>query len=227
MSTLFWINKPSILVNFKNINQIWPTKDMDINEKLNAITRLIIILTILIALLTNNLKVFVTGTATIIAIVILKILMDNNKKTETNKKIKKEGFVSLNKEMLDTLKYQRPTKKNPLMNVLTTGVDQNRPAAAPAFNPIVEDEINKATQDMIVDNFDDKKGIREKLFHDLGDKYEFNRSMITFNSNPNTQIPNNQHSFAEYCYGDMPSCKDGDPMACTQFMPPHWINGIQ
>ena len=75
MSTPFWINKPSILLNFKNINQIWPTKDMDINEKLNAITRLIIILTLLIALLTNNLKVFVTGTATIIAIVILKILL--------------------------------------------------------------------------------------------------------------------------------------------------------
>lgn len=227
MSTPFWINKPSILFKKNSIAEIWPTKDMEINEKLNAITRLIIILTALIALISNNHRVIVTGVATIIAIVILHVLMKNNKKTKNKNKLKKEGFATLDKETLDSLKYQRPTKENPLMNVLTTGVNQNRPAAAPAFNPIVEAEINEAAQEMIVNNFDDKKGIKEKLFQDLGDKFDFNRSMLQFNSNPNTQIPNDQASFAKYCYGDMPSCKDGDALACTQGMPPHWIDGIQ
>jgi hypothetical protein len=49
--------------------------------------------------------------------------------------------------------------------------------------------------------------------------------MIHFNATANTQIPNDQKSFAEFCYGDMTSCKEGNEMACTQSMPPHWING--
>lgn len=227
MSNPFWINQPAILLNKNNINEIWPTKDMDINQKLNAITRLIIIITLLFYLITNNVKIIITGVATIIAIIILKILKDANNNKKKENKAKKEGFASLDKSMLDKLNYQRPKKENPLMNVLTTGKDQDRPPAAPAFNPVVEDEINKATQAMVIDNFNDKEGIDERLFQDLGDNFLFNRSMIQFNSNPNTQIPNDQESFAEFCYGDMISCKEGNPLACTQGSPPHWINGNQ
>ena len=32
--------------------------------------------------------------------------------------------------------------------------------------------------------------------------------MRNFYTMPNTQIPNNQKKFAEFCYGNMPSCKD-------------------
>ena len=74
------------------------------------------------------------------------------------------------------------------MNVLTTEKDVNRPPAAPAFNPVVE-KGNTATKEMVLDNFNEKEGIDERLFQDLGDKFLFNRSMIQFNSNPNTQIP--------------------------------------
>ena len=227
MSSPFWINQPSILFNKNSISKIWPTKNMKLNEKLNAISRLIIILTLLLFLISNNLRIIITGVATLLAIIILKKLKDKNKNKTTANKIQKEGFSSLNKDALDKLNYQRPTKENPLMNVLTTGKDVNRPPAAPGFNPIIEKEINTATKEMVLDNFNEKEGIDERLFQDLGDNFLFNRSMIQFNSNPNTQIPNDQKSFAEYCYGDMKSCKEGNPLACTQNMPPHWINGNQ
>ena len=54
------------------------------------------------------------------------------------------------------------------------------------------------------------KNIDKKLFKDLGEKFEFDRSMIPFNSAPNTHIPNDQHLFANFLYGDMVSGKEGN-----------------
>jgi len=53
----------------------------------------------------------------------------------------------------------------------------------------------------------------------------FDRSMVQFNATANTTIPNDQKSFAEFCYGDMISCKEGNALACTRSAPPNWING--
>ena len=40
--------------------------------------------------------------------------------------------------------------------------------------------------------------------------------MRNFYSMPNTQIPNNQKDFANFCYGNMPSCKEGDELQCSK-----------
>ena len=69
---------------------------------------------------------------------------------------------------------------------------------------------------MIQDQHPDFPDMKDKLFKDLGDSVEFHNSMIPFNSNPSTQIPNDQNAFAKFCYGDMPSCKSGDDIACLQ-----------
>ena len=42
-----WLNDPSVLFKKGQINQLWPKEKMSQNEKINAITRLVIILTIL------------------------------------------------------------------------------------------------------------------------------------------------------------------------------------
>ena len=54
------------------------------------------------------------------------------------------------------------------------------------------------------------KNIDKKLFNDLGEKFQFDRSMIPFNSAPNTHIPNDQNLFANFLYGDMVSGKEGN-----------------
>ena len=61
--------------------------------------------------------------------------------------------------------------------------------------------------------------IDEKIFRDLGDAFEFDRTMINFHSTPNTKIPNDQGSFAEFCYGSMISCKENNGLACTKDNP--------
>ena len=44
MSDNFWLNNPNILLNKEYITDVWPTENLDYPEKLNAITRLIILL---------------------------------------------------------------------------------------------------------------------------------------------------------------------------------------
>lgn len=211
MQSQFWLNNPTILFYS---TQIWPTKDMDKEEKLNAMTRLIILVTILLYLITGNIRVLVAGGATIIAIVALKYAHNNTPK-ETP-----EGFANLTK-------YTEPSQSNPLMNVLLPQIqdDPTRPAAEAAYKPDVIEQINKCTQEMVVNNFDNKDDIKKKLFTDLGDSFMFDRSMTQFNATANTTIPNDQKSFAEFCYGDMISCKEGNALACSRSTPPHWING--
>ena len=227
MQDTFWLNDPTILFNKDSIGQVWPGRDMSANEKLNAITRLVILLTILGYLVTGNVRVIVTGVVTIVAVAVLKYLKKDEDLKDTVSKAAKEGFSTLDENTLARLRLEKPTEKNPMMNVLLPQIqdEPNRPPAAPAFNPIVVEDINKKTQEMVVNNFDDKKGIDERLFKDLGDSFQFDRSMIQFNATANTTIPNDQKSFAEFCYGDMISCKEGNELACSRSMPPNWING--
>ena len=54
MTIPFWFNDPSILLNKKHIFVIWPNSFMTYEEKLNAITRLVILLSVCGYILTNS-----------------------------------------------------------------------------------------------------------------------------------------------------------------------------
>ena len=64
-NTTIWFNDPSILLNKSKITQIWPSGQMSRNEKINSITRLVIILSILGYLLTNSVNFFLSGLITL------------------------------------------------------------------------------------------------------------------------------------------------------------------
>lgn len=221
MQTELWINQPNVLFRSNKIRELWPTKTMKMDEKINALTRLIIVLSILAYLITKNVSTLITGMVLIGILIVLNYIY--NKRNKLSRPI--EGFSSSNK--MDTfMNYTSPSKTNPMMNVLLPEIqdEPKRPLAAPSYRPETEAKINKSTQDMVVDSFDNPDGIEDRLFKDLGDSFEFDRSMIQFNSNPITTIPNDQQSFAEFCYGDMQSCKEGNSIACSQTMAPRWTN---
>ena len=95
------------------------------------------------------------------------------------------------------------------MNVLLPDIQDNpkRLPAAPAYNKVVETKMNDSTKNIVKNNFEDQD-IDKKLFENLGDKLEFEQSMRQFYTTANTQVPNNQKEFAQFCYGNMASCKD-------------------
>ena len=204
----FWLENPNTLLNKNYITEIWPNSDFNLARKLNAITRLIIILTILGYFFTKSPYIPVSA---LVSIVILVIIYKTKMKTE-----KVEEFVGSFKKRdaavkdLDTIlqkEFTMPTKKNPVMNVLMTEYSENpkRKPAAPSYNEVVEEEINEKAQRK--DN---------KLFKNLGDNLSFEHSMRNFYAMPNTKIPNNQKDFANFCYGNMPSCKEGDELQCSK-----------
>jgi hypothetical protein len=218
--TEIWIKSPSILLSKKQINKIWPTKDMTRNEKLNAITRLVILLSILGYFVTHSYNFFITGGVTLAVITILYYIQES--KSEVPLQDKVEGFT--NPKVYEALKtnFTNPTVKNPAMNVLLPEISANptRKSAAPAYNRAVEKQINDKTEEFVGEEFGGDKRIKDKLFSTLGDSLEFeNFAQHSFYATPNTQIPNDQHGFAEFCYGDMVSAKEGNEFALTRNHP--------
>ena len=251
-STPFWINDPLVLFKREEIMDIWPAPLMSIEQKLNAISRIVILLSILGFLITKNVNILFKGAITLAIFVMMYKLQyqeqydeknggngnkssngknsnnnNDNSNNNDNGNDRKEGFV--NSKMYNVLKpnlMTTPTVANPMMNVLLPEIAYNpeRKQAALAYNPKVEKEINHSTEVATVLDFEPKtlteaEKLRKKLFADLGDKYEFDDSMRSFYTNPNTTIPNDQKGFAEFCYGSMISCKEGNEFACQRFNP--------
>ena len=209
----FWLYNPTVLFDKEQILEIWPKPEMELARKLNAITRIVIVLTIIGLIITRSGKLLVTSIITLVALVILyKTQYEDDEKDKLKEKFMKEGFESGDgndegkfiKVFRDT--FTNPTKKNPMMNVLMSDYkyDPKKKRAAPAYNNNIRMEINKAAKP------------QGKLFKDLGDSLAFENTMRNFYSMPNTTIPNDQKAFAEFCFGEMTSCKEGNTDACAK-----------
>ena len=215
MQPVFWLKNPMILIDKNHITQLWPEKNMQMEDKLNAMTRFILVLTILGFIFTNSVKVIMSGVVTLAVIVMLYFSKKDKKKISVDD-LKREGFT--NREVYQNLKdnFTTPTPKNPMMNVLVNEYSENphRKQAAPSFNEEVTEDINESVKRNLIE----EQNVDPRLFQNLGDNFVFDQSMRNFYTTPNTKIPNDQKGFAEYCYGTMISCKEGNEFACERNM---------
>lgn len=202
MSISFWINQPTILLKKKYILDILPNKNMVFNEKLNAITRLIVLLSMIGYIITSNSMLLLLA-----GISLLTIIGFYYFKTNKNMNLlinKRENFENLTKKEIIDADLVVPTNNNPLMNVMLTDIkdNPNRNSAAPSANPDIQEDITKKTINLTKKSFNDND-IDKKLFKDLGDSMNLDMSMRQFYTMPNTRVSNDQKSFAEFCYKDM------------------------
>jgi len=217
MTNTFWLNNPTILFNNDHITELWPSSNLDYVSELNAVTRLVILLTIIGFFTSGFFKILVSAGITL---VIIAMMYKSKRKGDVKNKIKdqivKEGFSNPNLYTAPKSSFTMPTSKNPMGNVLLTEIKYNpkRPAAAPSFNPEVEKKINKSVGNV---------GPDPRLFLDLGDTLSFEQSMQRFYTTANSRVANDQTAFAKFCYGDMPSCKEGNGLQCLKDNP-RWIN---
>ena len=213
-NNVLWLTDPLILFDKNAITELWPLENMTREQKINAITRLVIILTLIGFLFLNNIKILITGIVAIIILLFIYYIL--NKNTNLNKV--RETFS--NEEIYKKVKHNftNPTVTNPIMNVLLPEIQDNpnRREAAPSYNNAVKNTINEETKNFIVSNFDNNENIKKNLFNDQGDNFEFEQSMRQFYTTANTRVPNNQSEFARFCYGNMASCKDGDVEMCLK-----------
>ena len=228
MSIPFWFNDPTILLNKDYIFELWPFPSMCYEQKINAIARLIILCTILGYVSTMSMKILGIGIITLGVI----YFMGSQKRQEgfeehANATILGPSPTPLPADMttnpvtLETIlksDYQLGNKKNPFGNVLLTDIMDNpeRKPAAPAFNPDILDDITTSIKKTVQYLNPGIKNTNKQMFSSLTDKFYLDQSNRAFFSTANTKVANDQGAFAQYLYGNMPSCRDGDGMACVQ-----------
>jgi hypothetical protein len=228
--TPFWSNEPTILFNKESIFQLWPTQEMNFESKLNAISRIVIVLSTFGFLFTGSLKFIVIGVLTLAIIFSLYKM----RKEQIVHSLTKEGFsgnkhnkynnnnhknnnkTTTNPVTLETVlrdNFHPTTKKNPFGNVLLTDImDQpDRKAAAPSFNPDVYDDINTSVKKQTQMLNPGIKNTNKQLYGDLKDNYDLDHSMARFYTTANSRVANDQGAYADFLYGNMFSGKESTP----------------
>ena len=229
MTAIFWSNDPTILFNKESMLQLWPTQKMTFEAKLNAISRLIIVISILGFVFTRNFNLLIIGIITLAIIFTLYRL----RKQKLVSSLKKEGF-SLNflknsssdkattnpitMESLLRSNFHPTTKKNPFGNVLLTDINDtpNRLAAAPSFNPDVYEDIMNATKKQTQMLNPGIINTNKQLFNDLKSEYDLDNSMMRFYSTANSRVENDQGAFGSWLYSNMPSGKESNAEGAMQ-----------
>jgi hypothetical protein len=233
MTMQFWTNDPTILLNKEYIFDLWPSTNMCYEQKLNAITRLIIIVTILGYILTMSIRILIVGIITLVLIYILfkikkqKLTKDhlsegfNIKGNNLNGINEKKPNSYVNPETLESVlrsEFKEGNKKNPFSNVLLTQImdEPDRKSAPPSFNVDVDEDITKNIKKSVQMLNPDIKNTNKQLFGDLYERFELDQSNRVFYSTPNTRVENDQSSFGKFLYGDMPSSKESDFSSAIQ-----------
>lgn len=184
----FWIDNPKILFNVNHIQEIWIYPGMTLNEKLNAMTRLIILLSLL-GFVVFNRSIFL-----IIGLILIALIVIFHKKDTLM-----EGMTNQNVIL----------PMNPVNNVLMTDYKEfpNLKPNHPEYNEDVENTINtSAMSSILLQNKDNKDMIRG--FSTTRDQMEFEQSMRPFFTKPvNTVDQAEYKGFIKFLAGSMPSDK--------------------
>lgn len=232
VDTPFWGQDPNILFQPAHIWELFPTENMSYNRQLNAISRAVILLTLLSLLFSYHRgRLLVVGFLTLGVVYLLHQYHMNQKGMGWGAGTGglQEGLEIVRPSpALDYLNdaglkteptvFQQPTAVNPFSNVMMSDYDYNpnKLPAPPTSNSLVEDMIKDNAKKLIQQVNPGQPDIDQKLFQDITDQLGFEQSMRQFYSNPSTTIPNDQGAFAEFCYGSMVSCKEGNLFACAR-----------
>ena len=190
----FWTQNPSILFNSKYITQIWPYSYMNKDDKFNAITRFVILLSLFGYMCINRILILILG---IIIIGVIVLIYNNNK----------EGYLSsyFKEYKKDEIQI---VENNPFNNVLISDYKYNtdKKEAIQDYTPEIENKLNESIKQSILEQNKDNTDMIY-MFSDDKQNFEFEQNMRQFNSNPSTTIPNNQDNFLNFCYGKLYSEK--------------------
>ena len=229
----FWTENPNVLLNPSFITEFFPSPDMSYNQKLNAISRMIIVLTAFVFFVTGTFRSVLFGVFSLIAIYLVHSYHGKEKTTSDKKQDAFTGLggqTSKDSPALSVIEnpekilgspvevFDQPTAENPFSNVLITDVTGNpsKKPAPPAYNDQTNRRILDAAKEAVIKANPGQPDISDRLFKDLGEQMTFEQSMRQFYSTPSTTNPDDQQAFAEFCYGSMISCAEGNKFACAR-----------
>lgn len=192
---MFWTQNINILLRPVLI----PTDYMSIDDKLNALTRLVIFVCTILALILQDMKIVLF----MIIIVIMIVLIHNYQY-----RFRSETETFLNKNNMDIVENKactKPTKDNPFMNPIVPLAFENSDTtgasgACPIDNSKIQDQIDKMYD--------------ESMYRDSDDIYDRTTGKRQFYTVPGSSIPNDQTVFANWLYNRGTSCKENNGERC-------------
>lgn len=214
----FWSQNPNVILQSEYIFEFFPVDSMSLSQSLNSISRTVIFLSIIGFIITKDVNFMIVLGITLFAIYFYF-------KSQT----KGEGFENPGLAIINDFSYNKAStslkdvfdksnSQNPFSNVMIPDYkyNPNKKPAPPAYSSDINNEILANAKKTVAELNPDQPDITDKLFKDLGEQLEFEQSMRNFYSTANTSIPNDQAAFAEFCYGSMISCKEGNLFACAR-----------
>lgn len=204
----FWGDNISILYHPDRLIEFFPTSDMNDIEKLNALTRFFIYLSIVLFTVYRDYNLLFIG---IIASSVIYVVNYNESRKRINSEEDFEGAIKQElgingdtpikvNEFGDIC--QKPTPNNPYMNVMLTDYtdNPNRPPACTYDDKQTSEETEKY--------------FNHNLYKDVEDVWNRRNSQREYVTNPSTTIPNDRDTFMKWCWKTKYVCKDGDLEYC-------------
>lgn len=187
--TKFWLEDFKVLYKDDQFLKFFPSKKMNTNEQLNALTRFSIYLFFIFILFADDIEWSLIP----ILILVLGVFLSRVNRFESFYSIGKTQ--NLKKNLKNKNSCRRPNRNNPFMNVIMSDYteDPNRPEACDVTRDDIQNEITKNFSNNLYKNSDD-------IFNNKSSERQFYTTA-------STTIPNKQKEFAEWLYGDNDNCK--------------------
>jgi hypothetical protein len=185
VSDPFWFDEISILFRQDRFLEFFITQDMTFVEKLNAIARLGIYVSVILALYHNNPKFLALSFVALALTVFIRNFFDESSFSPNVPGDYKEDFGMLGEKIF-------PTIDNPFMNAVITKPDDTIPSESYSKTP----EAEKVREDI-------EANFSKNLFQDVGDVFETNNSRRQYYT-----VPRNSGDLKEFLYGGMKSGKE-------------------
>ena len=213
MRTPIFIDNPGILVDKNHIFDFIPDIKASTEERINAIVRFSLYLSIVLMILKNNYRYSYIFVATL---VITYFFYDTNRENFVSNNNSEEEEESNNNSLFcknnDTSKTgsnnsepnincDEPKCDNLFMNVLPTD-DFSKKKPACSYTKEISKKVNS--------------GFYNKFKKDVNTFYNQDFGMRQFYSMPNTQVPNDQGTFAKWLYNTPVSCTVGNNTVLNQ-----------
>lgn len=214
MTDPIWFNDVSILLSHNRLTEFFPIPEQSMDEKLNAIVRLSMYTSLILIFYHSNLKYI---NVLIFFLIFTYVIRPNEQDEPVNNEI--TGVEKLQNELSDATAETtnttgictKPTIDNPFMNVTMkdylnvdpkTGRIVDRPPACDSNLPDIKKEIDV--------------GFNNNLFKDVSDVFGKVNSQRNYYTTPNTTIPNDRESFANWLYLAPKTCKE-DQDYCLKY----------
>ena len=137
---VFWGTNPNILITSFDF---FPVETMTYSQKLNAITRAVIVAGIILFLLTQNVRLLAVLTITVASLYFIGRDKTKEKFTPAEEVLAQEGIVRDDDNLFDN-----PDPTNPFSNPLIGG-DPTKKPAPPAFSHKINEKILKNAKTLV------------------------------------------------------------------------------